>query len=62
MDSPGMILKPQQRLKHLGSDSGLQEYQNWDVPTCLWLRWDKVILKPPAFGSQIAKAGIEFQV
>ena len=28
---------------------------------CLWLGWDKVILKPPAgtaFGSQIAKSGV----
>ena len=48
MDSPGMILKPQQRLKHLGSDSGLQEYQNQEVPLWLWLGQDKAILEPPA--------------
>jgi hypothetical protein len=65
LDSPGMNLKPQQQLKHLGSDSGLREYLNREAPMCLWLVRDKLVLEPPAsttFGNQIAKLGIAFQI
>ena len=37
LDSPGMSLKPWQRLKHLVNDSGLWGSLNREVPTCLWL-------------------------
>ena len=47
LDSPGMNLKPQQRLKHLVNDSGLQRFLNREVPTCLWLVQGKPVLDPP---------------
>ena len=65
LDSPGMNLKPRQRLKHLVNDSGLQESLNREAPTCLWLARGKPVLEPPtctAFGNQIAKSGIAFQI
>ena len=43
LDSPGMNLKPWQRLKHLGSDSGLQGYLNQEAPMCLWLMRGKLV-------------------
>ena len=65
LDSLGMNLKPQQSLKHLGSDSGLQGYLNWEAQMCLWLAQDKPVLEPPAstaFRNWIAKSGIAFQI
>ena len=37
LDSPGMNLKPQKRLKHLVNDSGLWGFLNREAPMCLWL-------------------------
>jgi hypothetical protein len=64
LDSLGMSLKPQQRLKHSVNDSGSRGSPIREVPPCLWLARGKLILEPPtctAFGNQVAKLGIPFQ-